>query len=111
MILRGSGELGGTVQESAALSCTYSGFPVGGGTGTHLAENWSVKPAYFYMDLGPAFNALPIIRGVSLTGDSKIRDDFIRVGSREPARRPPFYLFALTRFLYANRHPLRSKTL
>jgi hypothetical protein len=54
MILRGSGELEGAVQESAALSHTYTGFPVGGGTGTDLARN----RLYFYMGLGPVFNAL-----------------------------------------------------
>jgi outer membrane immunogenic protein len=70
--------------DSASFTDTKVGFAVGAGVETHLAGNWTAKLEYLYMDLGTITNtfATPTSFGAgsSLTVDSKIRDNIIRVG-------------------------------
>ena len=70
--------------DSASFSETKGGFAVGGGVETHLAGNWTAKLEYLYVDLGTITNTYATPNsfgaGSSLTVDSKIRDNIVRVG-------------------------------
>jgi outer membrane immunogenic protein len=72
---------GGT--DPASFTETKGGFAVGAGVETHLAGNWTAKLEYLYVDLGTITNtyATPSLgAGTSVTVDSKIRDNIVRVG-------------------------------
>jgi outer membrane immunogenic protein len=67
--------------DSGSSTDTKGGFVVGAGVETHLAGNWTAKLEYLYMDLGTVTNtyATPNLGG-SVTVDSEIRDNIVRVG-------------------------------
>jgi outer membrane immunogenic protein len=74
----------GLGSDSASFSETKGGFAVGAGVENHLGGNWTAKLEYLYMDLGTITNtyATPNSFGAggSVTVDSKIRDNIVRVG-------------------------------
>lgn len=72
-----------TPPTAVSTSHSLTGWTVGGGVETALWGGWSAKLEYLYVDLGSISDTIGagfFVPGTSLTGQSEIRDNVVRVG-------------------------------
>jgi len=71
---------GGGVTASLTQNTTPSGWTIGGGTEIALAQHWSAKLEYLYVDLGTVTNAVAIIGAPTLVDRARVQMNVVRVG-------------------------------
>jgi outer membrane immunogenic protein len=71
---------GGGVTASLTQNTTPSGWTIGGGTEIALAQHWSAKLEYLYVDLGTVTNTVAIAGAPSLTDRACVQMNVVRVG-------------------------------
>jgi len=71
---------GGGVTASLTQNTTQSGWTIGGGTEIALAQHWSAKLEYLYVDLGTVTNTVAITGAPTLVDRARVQMNVVRVG-------------------------------
>ena len=71
---------GGGVTASLTQNTTPSGWTIGGGAEIALAQHWSAKLEYLYVDLGTVTNTVAITGAPTLVDHARVQTNVVRAG-------------------------------